>query len=261
MRDIKASIRRNGGDIATFGLSFLRRHLGRLRSDRIGTVSLSGFGNIAMRCGESDAEVVRQVFGTRQYDTSWPGELGKRLRNRYEAILSDGGAPIIVDAGANIGAASVWFNRIYPEARIVAVEPDPENAAMLRKNIGSLANVVALEAAIGAEAGFVSISQADYSWAVTTSRSDSGVRTVTMAEAFVASGGDTPFLVKIDIEGFERDLFASNLDWLAETFAVIIEPHDWLFPGQRTSGAFQQALARHPFEMFIRGENLFYVRS
>jgi hypothetical protein len=40
----------------------------------------------------------------------------------------------------------------------------------------------------------------------------------------------------------------------------MIEPHDWMLPGQMTSRAFQQAMAAHPFEMFIRGENILYVR-
>lgn len=41
---------------------------------------------------------------------------------------------------------------------------------------------------------------------------------------------------------------------------VIIEPHDWMLPGQLSSRSFQQAMARHLFELFMRGENIFYVR-
>jgi hypothetical protein len=68
------------------------------------------------------------------------------------------------------------------------------------------------------------------------------------------------FIVKIDIEGFESDLFASNTDWLEHTFAVFIEPHDWLLPYEGTSQSFQKALVRWPFDLFLIGENLLYVR-
>ena len=68
------------------------------------------------------------------------------------------------------------------------------------------------------------------------------------------------FLVKIDIEGFEEDLFSKNTEWLMDTKAVIIEPHDWMFPGRYSSQSFQAAIAGEQFELLIRGENLIYIR-
>jgi len=69
------------------------------------------------------------------------------------------------------------------------------------------------------------------------------------------------FQVKVDIEGFEKDLFGSNLDWLDQVDAVFIEPHDWLLPEDRTSRAFQQALAARDFSMLLCGENLIYIAN
>jgi hypothetical protein len=66
--------------------------------------------------------------------------------------------------------------------------------------------------------------------------------------------------VKVDIEGFEADLFASNTDWLDDVSVVIVEPHDWLLPGRGTSLSFQLELARRAFEVLVSGENLVYVR-
>jgi hypothetical protein len=68
------------------------------------------------------------------------------------------------------------------------------------------------------------------------------------------------FIAKIDIEGFEKDLFASNLDWIAETFVIYIEPHDWLLPGQGSSKPFLNAIVPHGFEIYVVGENLTFVR-
>ena len=44
-------------------------------------------------------------------------------------------------------------------------------------------------------------------------------------------------LVKVDIEGFERDLFADNLDWIDATPLLVIELHDWMIPGRANSRA------------------------
>ncbi|WP_342353833.1 hypothetical protein [Methylobacterium dankookense] len=49
-------------------------------------------------------------------------------------------------------------------------------------------------------------------------------------------------LVKIDIEGFESELFASNTEWVDKAFAIIIEIHDDRLPGQHSSRAMQRAL-------------------
>src|SRR5215475_12556495 len=40
----------------------------------------------------------------------------------------------IVDAGANIGMASIYFARRYPGAKIFAIEPETSNFAILLKN-------------------------------------------------------------------------------------------------------------------------------
>jgi FkbM family methyltransferase len=44
-------------------------------------------------------------------------------------------APVILDCGANIGLATLYFKRLYPKARISCFEPDPTTAAILQKNV------------------------------------------------------------------------------------------------------------------------------
>jgi len=78
-----------------------------------------------------------------------------------------------------------------------------------------------------------------------------------MAEAF---GMGVPFIAKIDIEGFESDLFSANTQWLADTFVVFIEPHDWLLPGKCTSRSFQAAMGEEDYEIYLSGEILTYIR-
>lgn len=250
----------NINDVRHFGLSVVTRHLARLKRDRLARVRLPKIGELIVRAGDSDMAAVRQIFVERQYDLSSANPTDQRVQAKYRYILEAGGTPIIVDAGANIGAASLAFASQFPESRIVAVEPDPANAALLRRNLAARSNCIVVEAAIGAESGFAALRNERYSWATRTERAQSGVPIVTIEEAFEASGGDTPFIVKVDIEGFEKDLFATNTDWIERAYVVVIEPHDWMLPGEFSSRTFQEAMSRHPFELCIRGENLLYVQ-
>ena len=127
-------------------------------------------------------------------------------------------------------------------------------------NAQSRANITVMEAAIGSASGFVSVLNEGMGWAARTEKSDAGVRMITIDEAVATVANGELFLVKVDIEGFESDLFAENLDWIGRAHTVINRPRDWMLPGQRTSGSFQRAMAAHEFEMFFSGENLVYVR-
>ena len=258
--DLKEGLILNIKDVAAFGPSVVLRHLGRLNSRKTIQVSVPGVGPIYIRPGESDFAAIRQVFGQGQYDISWPPQLKERVRARYNKIVSDGGKPIIVDAGANIGAASLFFGQKYPKGAIVSIEPDAGNAAILKKNLEGRPNYVIMEAAIGSEPGFVDLVVDSDGWGVQTRRSDSGIAVITVEDAYAASGGNVPFIVKIDIEGFEKDLFSSNTGWVDRCHVVFIELHDWMLPGEKTSGSLQKVMGTQDFELFVIGENLVYVR-
>lgn len=237
------------------GPGFLRHYSARARGRGEITLPLKNAGQVTVRPADSDVEVLRQVFLDREYSFSlyppW-----QRVTAAYQELVAQGRTPIIVDAGANIGAASIHFRREFPKAAIVAVEPDPGNADLLRRNVEPH-GVTVLEAALGSAPGHVSVSKSKNSWGIRTQRADQGCPVVTMADAFAAAEG-VPWLAKIDIEGFESDVFSRNLDWLDAVYAVILEPHDWLLPG--SSESFQRAFGERQFDMMMKGENLLYSR-
>jgi FkbM family methyltransferase len=218
-------------------------------------------GRVALRGRNSDYAVLRQVFGYRQYSTGNQA-VEQSIQSRYSEILASGHTPVIVDAGANIGLTSLWFATHYPKSKIVAVEPDPQNFEILENNIGSSQCCLTMKAAVGSTAGSASLTGTGKGWATQTERATSGGTTpiVTINDIIANVANGIPFIVKIDIEGFERDLFSDNLEWLDETFAVFIEPHDWMVPGGDTSRSFQKAFGDRDFNLYIRGEILFYVR-
>ena len=252
-------VRLNHSDVRRFGPGVLKRHFAGGDPDRLITLRVPGVGRMAVRPRGSDMEVARSVFINGSH--AFPAAVTGRVTDRYRALLDAGRAPIIVDAGAYIGATALWYGAQFPEARIVGIEPDPANAALLRRNVGGRTNCVVIEGAIGSQRGFVRLQQQRAGWDVRTERAAKGVPVLRMEDAFSASGADAPFLVKINIEGFESDLFSSNTDWVRQCQVVVIEPHDWMLPGERPSGPFQQVMAEHRFEIFVHGENLVYLRA
>jgi FkbM family methyltransferase len=246
-------------DISLFGLSTAIRNSGRVLNRRTVTVKIPGFGSILVRKGDSDYDAVVQTLGRREYLVG--KSVQDRINRRYQQILDAGKAPVIIDAGANIGISSIWFRSIYTEAYIVAIEPDPGNVEVLKRNVGVDPLITVVEAAVGSKAGFVKLVPNEKSWAVQTELADKGCPIVTIEQAVDMIPNGVPLLAKIDIEGFEKDLFSENLEWISRMFAIFVEPHDWLFPGQQSSRNFQRALGTGDFEIFLKGENIIYVRT
>jgi len=63
--------------------------------------------------------------------------------------------PYIIDAGAHIGLASLYFKLLYPQAEVVAIEPNPVSVKMLRMNLeeNRIEGVRVVEAALAKEEG------------------------------------------------------------------------------------------------------------
>src|SRR5262245_54333406 len=55
------------------------------------------------------------------------------IENEYDLALAQDPS-IIVDAGANVGMTAVYFALRYPNARIIAIEPESENFGILKSN-------------------------------------------------------------------------------------------------------------------------------
>lgn len=70
-----------------------------------------------------------------------------------------------------------------------------------------------------------------------------------------------PFLVKVDIEGAEGDLFSGNTEWVARTPLVIVELHDWLLPKQKTSQPFLQCVAKLDRDFVYVGEDVYSIAN
>ncbi|SAK71343.1 hypothetical protein AWB77_03007 [Caballeronia fortuita] len=202
----------------------------------------------------ADRSVCRQIFFLREYATDHLLR-AKEIRAFYEACET----PLIVDAGANIGAAAVWFALTYSKAKIVAIEPDVSNFALLSKNAAAFPQIAPLNAAIAAKRGTLYLNDpGGGEWAFRTAEQpvEKGyaVDALTL-EDVMPSSGVTPFILKIDIEGAESDLFSRHCDALNAFPVIMIELHDWMLPGESNSRNFLQWHVEMKRDFVQVGEN------
>ena len=137
------------------------------------------------------------------------------------------GDGVIIDVGANIGLAAVWFGSLYPGRPIHCFEPLADNARMIGLNAPS-AHINRV--AIGATRGTATLAvDADEVMASTIPYAHAaGMRTVdvTSLDDYVAQQGiERVAILKIDTEGMELDVLAGAKTALRRTDSIAIETH------------------------------------
>ncbi|WP_431857300.1 FkbM family methyltransferase [Azospirillum sp.] len=219
------------------------------------------------RKGSSDEATVSQVFVDRCYDLSWLKRFDE-FRRLAEAKAREGRRPLIVDCGANIGAASLFFAMNVRGAAVAAVEPSRENYELLVENTQGL-DVRTFHAAIAAAPGRMQVLPGEGSYDSFRTRAADAlsgpadtVPALTVPDILAAYGdGYFPFIVKVDIEGGEKDLFSANTGWVADVPILVIELHDWLLPAAGTALPFLRCVAALDRDFLVRGENVFSLAA
>jgi FkbM family methyltransferase len=177
---------------------------------------------------------------------------------QYDPGMPDFSPKIIVDAGANIGMASICFARRYPLATIIAIEPEPSNFTALLRNISPYSSITPVEAALWKEDGEVGLGTSYAHPKGAFQVVDSGptrVRAVTIRTLMRENGINLIDLLKLDIEGAEKEVFEA-CDWIETVRVIAIELHDRIKPGCRAA---VRAAAR-TFRSCERGDITFYFR-
>ena len=70
-----------------------------------------------------------------------------------------------------------------------------------------------------------------------------------------------PFLIKIDIEGGEENLFETSTAWIDLFPLLIIELHDWLLPRKNTSLNFIRRIGQFKRDFVYNSENIFSFKN
>lgn len=168
---------------------------------------------------------------------------------------------VIVDCGANIGLTSIFFRKKYPNAKIVAVEPEQNNYELMTKNLKSYSNVFLLNVGVwNKDTNLVVNDPAATAWGFSfhevEGEPESSIKALSVKSIMDTCDIDHIDILKIDIEGGEKELFAANYDyWLSRTKILIIELHDRSVNG--CSKTFFNALSGYDFSTEIKGDNIF----
>jgi len=167
--------------------------------------------HLILRSYSGDIFIFQEVLGAKCYRIS-------------KLCETDG---VIVDLGANIGLASLYFADRYNPKRLICVEPNRNNIPILRHNLSALGqNVTIVHGAIADSTGIVSFDCNAPTWGGKIAEDGDPIPSYSMSDLvrrYVSP--DRIRLLKIDIEGGERLLFRGNLEWLKFVDSIIIELH------------------------------------
>jgi FkbM family methyltransferase len=214
-------------------------------------VNSKAFKNpIYLRKGQSDIYIFEQIFIEQQYQFPHPDP------NRVRWII---------DAGANIGLAAIYFSMKFPNATIISIEPDRENFTMLKKNTSAYKNIHCIEAGLWHKNELIFISNkseksAGFVIEAGQTSVEEQLSTVTIPQLLQEHGIKNADIVKLDIEGSEKELFQNNAEeWIDKSDCIIVELHDWIKKG--TSTAFFKEMSKYEWTTFVKGENIICLKA
>jgi FkbM family methyltransferase len=194
---------------------------------------------ILLRLGTTDVAAFEHVFVNREYGISLSVQ-----------------PSIIVDAGANAGMSAAWFSLSYPTAKIVAIEPEPTNFEVLRRNAKLFPRIIPINAALWNREGVVCMEDrggGHWGMRVADDKIASGpiIRSTTVPALLEELGIDRVDLLKVDVEGAECEIFADCSSWIGCVSVICAELHDRFRPN--CSEIFEAATAGFPVK-WRRGE-------
>ena len=180
---------------------------------------------ILLRIPSSDVPTYRQVFIDKEY-----------------AFHTGRSPEVIIDAGANIGLASVYFANKYPDAKIIAIEPEESNFELLKENTSPYPNIIPLHAALwnrNEEINLVDPGLGKWGFMTDGKRSlgespDNvchAVKAFTVDRIIKDYGLERVNILKMDIEGAEKEVFTDTSAWIDSVDSIIVELHERMKPG------------------------------
>lgn len=169
---------------------------------------------------------------------------------------------LIVDAGGYIGTAALKLAAAFPASRIVCLEPSVQNRALLRRNVAGIANMeiwpVAL-AAIDAAMTLRDAGRGEWGYSVLAAGAPlEAIEAIGIETLLARAAADRIFILKLDIEGAERDLLAAAAPWIDRVDILVAELHEGLAPGAEAAFA---AATQGRRNTLLPGEKVMSVRA
>jgi len=180
------------------------------------------------------------------------------IREEYKMFMPIDSPKTILDAGANIGTASRFFSNQFPEAKIIAIEPDSENYEILIKNTQNNKNIQCLKEGLWSSDTKLSIVNDDewkYAIRVKEDALEGKINAFSIPGVMKMQGWDFIDILKLDIEGSEVEILSKHLElWVDKIGMLIIELHPGL--DEKCSRVLFEAFSNKDFNLQCSDENL-----
>lgn len=136
--------------------------------------------------------------------------------------------PVIIDCGANIGLSVLYFHKLYPKAKIIAIEADPTVASILENNLkrNNCEAEIIQKAAWSNSDTLLNFGQAGAD-AGSIFATENIVQVPTIRFKDVLQKYQAIDLIKIDIEGAELEVIEDASDELHRADYLFIEFHSF----------------------------------
>jgi FkbM family methyltransferase len=203
---------------------------------------------LIIRKGTSDWEVFKAIFARRELNL--PVKLEPKL---------------IIDAGAYTGLSTLYFASKYPLAKVIAVEPEQSNFDILLRHTQEISRIKCIKAGLWNHNAFLKVVDRGldkWGFGVREASADEeyDVQAVTIKHLLKESNLDKIDILKLDIEGSEKQIFLEGYEeWLPKVDVIIIELHDFLIEG--CSDALYSAINIDDWVEYKKGEKVVLIRK
>ena len=208
---------------------------GKIKSDNLSNLSLHNLSHpFSIRNNPFDYATFEEVLLEETYNITIPFS-----------------PEFIIDGGGNIGLTACYLATKYSAATIVSIEPDTDNYKMMERNCSQYANIKTLQCGIWKRDTHLKIENAlagnnSFTVTETDDASSESIEAVTIKHVMDTYNMPHIDILKLDIEGSEKEVFESNVEtWLPKTRVLIIELHDRMKPG--CSRAVFNAIGKYDF--------------
>jgi len=180
------------------------------------------------------------------------------VQRRYACVDEARDVRRIVDCGAHAGYASAYFLSRFPNASLLAVEPDPDHFAVLQANLAPFGDrAQAMRAAIWSHAGELVLTEPGSSEGQPVKArvrpplagETPSVPARDLATLLAQSACERISLLRMNIGGAEAAVFRSGCQaWIDRVDRLIVELH-----GEESLAAFEEAMAQAGLEVAAFG--------
>jgi FkbM family methyltransferase len=211
---------------------------------KLSQIQMPGFRHpFALRKGTSDIQTFYQVY----------------LDNEYNLVFSQP-PKVIIDGGANVGLFALQMKNRFPDAKIICIEPDPENFQLLQKNTEAYDGISCENSGIWNKDTKLKVydKYGGGKWGMTVEENltEGNINAVSIDSLFAKYNLEHVDVLKLDIETSEKQVFSEGYEsWLPKVKTVVIELHDGLEEG--CSKAFFTAINKcfKNYRYSVSGEN------